>query len=469
MLDFEKVKEEVWGLVVNVSASILFVFLTFYWNLLTWKLAVTVAIPFMVIIITMYITKSYSHVGIINWAKRRGSSKRFRNILGEVKSSVDFLVSWGGSIPGLSEYWEKELADMVNNGIKIRILMIKPGSWAEEKRQIDGAQWVRGDIERTIRSLLSIKNERINQAYNSNFNIGVYSEEAIWSMCFIDNRIASIGFYGEGNGRDHPSIEVKRAKEKQTFFDAYKNQYEAIWREKMLIHTNGDLDRIIAANVQRAENGIIYALTGPSGAGKTTLAHLLRLSLGPSADSIFTYTTRQQRTPQESEKQYRFISKVEFDRLMKEDEFAVTTEYCGNNYGILREDVISVIDNQKDLVLDTIAEPHKLKNAFGNRVVIIYLTASNLEIMRSRISKRMKNNEDEISQRLNNARIQSTYATICDYILITDDNKDICLQALQTITREAKKTYIATGLITSDKLVAYLASAVIEGGRLPSG
>ena len=464
-------KEQIIGFAINILASVVFALLTIYWKILTWKLAIATLILLFVIITTVFLTNSvraFKKAGIISWAKQRGKSKSFRNILEEAKSSVDFLVSWGGSIPGLSTYWEKDLAEMVNRGINIRILLIKPGSYAEEKRHSDGAQWVRSDIEGTIRKLLSIKNERINSAFRAKFHIGLYSCEAIWAMCFVDNKYASVGFYGEGNGRDHPALELKSVKGLQTFFDAYKNQFEAIWREKKLIHTTDDLERIIAENVKRSGDGIIYALTGPSGAGKTTLSRLLLASIGNTASNVFTYTTRQQRAANESEKQYRFVSKREFDKMEREDEFVVTSVYCGNKYGLRREDVFGVIDSQKDLVLDTIAEPDRLKKVFGNRIVIIYLTASNFVTMRERISERMENNEQEIGQRLQNAKIQSTYATICDYILFTDFNPDDCLTTLLRITKEAKRTYISSGTVSSENLTQYLSSVVIEEGRLPN-
>lgn len=409
----------------------------------------------------------FEEVGIVKWSPQRGTSENFKNILANVEYSVDFLVSWGGSIPGLSSYWQRDLTRMLNKGISIRILLIKPGSRAEEKRRSDGAEWVSGDIERTIRELLAVKNERINPLNKINFNIGVYSTEAIWSMCFVDNKFASIGFYGTGTGRDHPSLDLKIIREKETFFDAFKNQFEAIWRERSLIHTNRDLDRIISENVKRKGDGIIYALTGPSGSGKTTLSKLLLSSLSPKAESIFTYTTRKQRNPKESEKQYKFITKEDFEKMEKNDEFVVISEYCDNKYAIRREEVFNVIDNKKDLVLDTIAEPDKLKKEFGNRVVIIYLTTSDYNLMRTRISKRMENNEDEIGMRIKNAKIQSTYASICDYVLFTDNDTEICLQDLLLITNESKNTYISSGVTSSDKITQFLSSVVIEEGRLP--
>jgi len=220
-------------------------------------------------------------------------------------------------------------------------------------------------------------------------------------------------------------------------------------------------------NFKREGEGLIYALTGPSGAGKTTLSSALLNLLGSNAASIFTYTTRPQRNPLESERQYRFISKRDFEKMEHNDEFVVLTEYCGNKYAIRREDVFSVIECKKDLVLDTIAEPDKLKKAFGNRVVVIYLTTSNYGIMKSRIGTRQENSEDEIGMRIQNARIQSTYAAICDYILFTDEETEKCLQKLYEITQGAKKTYISSGVISSDELSQYLSSAVIEEGRLP--
>jgi hypothetical protein len=240
----DKLNEKFWNVFSSILASLLFMFLSWYWELLTLELAVAVGVPAIIIVVTIYITKSFSHIGITNWSKQRGSSKHFRNILSNAETKVDFLVSWGGSIPrlipGKSGYWEKDLADMVNRGIQIRILLIQPGSEAETKRKQRRPEWVKGDIERTIEALLAIKNDRINPDKRVNFEIGLYSGEAIWAMCIVDNKLASIGFYGYGNGRDLPSLELRRIRNKQTFFDAFVNQYEAIWSGSQKVDSEDD-------------------------------------------------------------------------------------------------------------------------------------------------------------------------------------------------------------------------------------
>jgi len=245
----DRIRELIRTLALSIISSIVLMLLTWYWELLTPRLAVVIAIPFVAIVTIIYVLKSYSRIGIASWSKSRSTSKNFRNILTRAESSVDFLVAWGGgSIPGAisTGYWEDQLTAMAEKGVSIRILLIKPGSYAEEKRLSDKPKWIPGENEIFIRALLSIKNGRIGSAYRSNLNIKLYSVEAIWAMCFVDNKLASIGFYGKGNGRDLPSIELKRIKDKQTFFDAHKNQYEAIWREASPLHTTDEFESILA-------------------------------------------------------------------------------------------------------------------------------------------------------------------------------------------------------------------------------
>lgn len=227
-----------------------------------------------------------------------------------------------------------------------------------------------------------------------------------------------------------------------------------------------DINRITYENDKRKNNGVIVAITGPSGAGKTTITRRLFDEAQGQFSRIHTYTTRPPRDKSEAQNQYKFVSEEEYSTLLRKHQFAISAEFCGNKYGITHNDVFGIIDSHRDLLLDTIANPLELKNIFGNRILIIYVTAKTNAILAERIRLRGTAKE-ELKMRLKTGRAQSENAKYCDYIVINEDI-DQTLDTIKRIIAESKKEYIEAGDMVSESVIEFAAFEVIGRGLLPS-
>src|ERR1700758_3256322 len=97
--------------------------------------------------------------------------------------------------------------------------------------------------------------------------------------------------------------------------------------------------------------GILYIISAPVGSGKSTLVNELR-SMVPNLDFSVSYTTRPARGSEQNGREYYFISRPEFERMIAEDQFLEYAEVFGNYYGTARRFLDDAKRTGKDLLLD---------------------------------------------------------------------------------------------------------------------
>ena len=439
------------GIVIEIVSSLVLSLLTWYWGLLPWFIIIPIVLVLLISVFLIVFSKSFRRIGLISSSKKRGDSSSFKEALGNAESTVDFLVSWGGSLPGLSSYWQREVSEMVNRGIKFRFLLLRPNSYGAVERRSRSAKWTQSDHLAVLNQLMLIKKERIESGHWDDFRVALYDSEACWSMAFVDGKAASIGFYGRGVGRDHPSLELVKSKN-IALFDFYKKTFEDIWAkasEKSSIHTIDDLENMLIRDGERKSKGLIYALLGPCGAGKTSLANTL-LKRNPRLKQMATHTTRKQRDNSETCNQYVFVNE---DQISTESQinYSIRTKYCGNEYAISVENVVEWMHSTDDYVLDTIFDPEELRKVFKDRIVLIYLTSSKNQVMIDRARERFSNNRGQLHLRYEHSKTVSSSATLCDYILYTDEDINNTALKIEQIMVETRESYNQTGKVLSDK------------------
>jgi len=166
-------------------------------------------------------------------------------------------------------------------------------------------------------------------------------------------------------------------------------------------------------------NSLILIISGPSGAGKTTLLQFL-----PSENFYFSvsHTTRSPRKEEVNGKDYYFVSKEEFLKMIKNDEFLEWVEIFGTYYGTSLKEIDKAILQNKHLVLDIeVIGATRLRNFFGNSAIFIFILPPNLEVLKERLRKRGTEDEIEIEKRINRALEEIKFAGWFDYIIINDE------------------------------------------------
>ncbi len=186
--------------------------------------------------------------------------------------------------------------------------------------------------------------------------------------------------------------------------------------------------------------GLLYIVSAPSGAGKTTLCKRLTEVVSGIKHSV-SYTTRLPRRGEKNNVHYSFISELRFKRMIERGEFAEWAVVHGNLYGTSIKRLEKINREGYDIILDI--DTHgamQIRRKYRDSIGIFILPPS-MSALKERLSRRMSESDDEIKRRLDRAKDEIADYKHYDYIVINDDFK----QAL----RELESIIISTRLATS--------------------
>jgi len=169
--------------------------------------------------------------------------------------------------------------------------------------------------------------------------------------------------------------------------------------------------------------GRLIVIDGASCSGKSTVVrHILQL---PGLDTAFAkrYTTRAPRPGDEAEDNYHFVTQDKFRHMVETGKFIEHKDYLfGMSYGLPRKETLDLL-SRHDFVLALIdlgrfdMVKQALPEAFG-----ILLTVP-IDTIERRLRKRGTSTEEQIAERLENARLAFSYAPKYDMVLDNDDGK----------------------------------------------
>jgi guanylate kinase len=167
--------------------------------------------------------------------------------------------------------------------------------------------------------------------------------------------------------------------------------------------------------------GIIFILSAPSGAGKTTLYNGLKL-VHPEIKLSVSCTTRPRRTGEVNGRDYRFIREMEFDRMKAAGEFAEWATVHGNNYGTPRKPLDRSVQTGHDILLDIdVQGARQIKKSYP-QAVSIFLLPPSLKELKRRLASRGTDRSEIIQRRLANARGEIGEILHYDYYV---ENRDV--------------------------------------------
>ncbi|HUF52732.1 MAG TPA: guanylate kinase [Dehalococcoidia bacterium] len=186
-----------------------------------------------------------------------------------------------------------------------------------------------------------------------------------------------------------------------------------------------------------AEVPLLVILTGPSGAGKDTLVARLRERTGANFGFAVTATSRPPRHGEQDGRDYHFVSRREFERMVEDGELLEHAVVYGQLKGVPRKSVRTVLDAGQDVILRTdIQGAHTLKELIPDAVTI-FVTPPTREEMARRLRERDSDTDEQIAKRLETATEEMRSAENFDYV-ITNDDLDRAAAEIEAIVAEER-------------------------------
>jgi guanylate kinase len=178
---------------------------------------------------------------------------------------------------------------------------------------------------------------------------------------------------------------------------------------------------------------IVYIISAPSGSGKSTLVNELLKKVSDLEFSI-SYTTRAPRGSETNGRQYYFVSRSEFEKMVEEDEFLEHAEVFGNYYGTARRFLRAAEQNRRDLLLDIDVQGAKQIQDKITDATSIFILPPDRKTLEERLRKRSEDSDGVIQRRLDTATREIENYKRYNYILVNDQLED-SIKALRAIVR----------------------------------
>lgn len=196
-----------------------------------------------------------------------------------------------------------------------------------------------------------------------------------------------------------------------------------------------------------ARRGVLFVLSSPSGAGKSTIARKLmenddQLSMSVSA------TTRPPRPGEVDGKHYHFVDVPTFKDMVGDGEFLEWAHVFGHRYGTPRGPVEASLDAGCDVLFDIDWQgAQQLYQEAGNDVVRVFVLPPSMSELERRLRARNTDSAEVIDARMERAASEIGHWDGYDYVLVNDD-VERCYEQVHTILRaERLRRSRQTGLI----------------------
>ena len=197
-------------------------------------------------------------------------------------------------------------------------------------------------------------------------------------------------------------------------------------------------------------SGVVFIISAPSGSGKSTLTAELR-KIVPKLEFSISYTTRAPRGSEQNGREYFFITRDEFEKMIGEREFLEYAEVFGNYYGTARSFLREAFARGNDLILDIdVQGAAQLKEKLPEAVSIFILPPSREELERRLRRRTVLENETRrqltgegksaeeveviVQRRLQGASREIENYSQYDYILV-NEKVEPAIDVLQAIVK----------------------------------
>ena len=186
------------------------------------------------------------------------------------------------------------------------------------------------------------------------------------------------------------------------------------------------------------EKGMMFVLSSPSGTGKTTLAKKIAENNTNFSISI-SHTTRKPRSNEINGKDYYFVSTVEFEDLIKKNNFYEYANIFDNRYGTLKKPVLELLSRGKDVLFDIDWQGTKQLSENKNlSLVTFFILPPNRKVLKERLLNRHEKQEEIVEKRMNKFNEEVSHWNEYNYVVVNDDLNE-CYNTILSIIMSEKK------------------------------
>ncbi|MEY4159775.1 MAG: hypothetical protein RLZZ136_396 [Pseudomonadota bacterium] len=193
--------------------------------------------------------------------------------------------------------------------------------------------------------------------------------------------------------------------------------------------------------------GLMFILSSPSGAGKTTIARKLLAEDGSIRMSV-SATTRPMRPGEVDGKDYHFVSQADYDRMAADGEFLEWATVFGHSYGTPKAQVKAGLRDGQDFLFDIDWQgTQQLYQKLETDVVRVFLLPPSIDELRRRLTGRGTDSAEVIAARMDRAQAEISHWDGYDYVVVNDDIDACFAKVKQILAAERMRRQRQTGLI----------------------
>lgn len=175
------------------------------------------------------------------------------------------------------------------------------------------------------------------------------------------------------------------------------------------------------SNERTPRRGVMLIVASPSGAGKTSLCRRL-MADHKGLELSISMTTRGIRPGEVADRDYHFVERAEFERLIAEDAFLEWADVHGNLYGSPRAPIDRALAEGRDVLFDIDWQGARdIAAKCPEDAVRVFILPPSLEELRRRLVTRSQDADDVIERRIANAKGEIEHCDDFDYVLVNDD------------------------------------------------